>query len=224
MKQSPIPSQNGKVSAKGFSFLIISKLPIFAIGMEAIISQNFEGQIQRVEKARAALDLCARRDFDVILLGVTKPDRSGLDVLPDFRRRCPNGRVLIVSMLREEDFAARALKAGAAGYILKSSPVEELVRAIRVALEGGKYISQEFAAKFAHSFQAVQGKPHETLSPREFEVFLRIARGGSVKEIAAELSLSVKTISTYHTNIIDKLKIRNDAELGEYALRQGLIA
>jgi DNA-binding NarL/FixJ family response regulator len=192
--------------------------------MEEIVLRSFGGTVQRVDKARAALDLCASKEFDLVLLGVTQPERSGLDLLPDFQKRCPNGRVLIVSMLREEDFAARALKAGAAGYILKSSPVEELVRAIRVALEGGKYVSQEFAGRFAHSFGAVQDKLHELLSPREFEVFLRIARGGSVKEIAAQLSLSVKTISTYHIHIVDKLKVRNDAELGEYALRHGLIA
>jgi DNA-binding NarL/FixJ family response regulator len=224
MKESSISSPNGEDSKRKFSFLIISKLAIFAIGMEEIISRNFESEIHRVERARAALDLCATKEFDVILLGVTTPERSGLDLLPDFHKRCPKGRVLIVSLLREEDFAARALKAGAAGYILKSSPVKELVRAIRVALEGGKYVSQEFAGRFAQSFRAVGEMPHESLSPREFEVFLRIARGSTVKEIGAQLSLSVKTISTYHTHILDKLDVRNDAELGEYALRNGLIA
>jgi DNA-binding NarL/FixJ family response regulator len=147
-----------------------------------------------------------------------------LDLLPDFNKRCSKGRVLIVSLLAEEDFAARALKAGAAGYVLKASSAEELVRAIKVVLKGGKYVSQAFAGRFAESFSATKGKPHEALSPREFEVFLRIARGSSVKEIGAQLSLSVKTISTYHTHILHKLKLRNDAELGQYALRHGLIA
>jgi DNA-binding NarL/FixJ family response regulator len=177
-----------------------------------------------VEKARAGLQLCDSEKFDVILLGVTHPERSGLDLLPDFNKRCPKGRVLIISLLAEEDFAARALKAGAAGYILKSSPVEELVRAVQRILAGGKYVSQEFAGRFAESFGATKEKPHESLSPREFEVFLRIARGSSMKEIGAQLSLSVKTISTYHTHILHKLKLRNDAELGQYALRHGLIA
>lgn len=209
---------------KTLRFLIISGLPIFAVGLEQVISSNFKSHVQRIEKTRRGLDLCASEQFDLILLGVTQPERSGLDLLPDFRKRCPSGSVLIVSLLAEEDFAARALKAGAAGYILKSSAEDELVRAIKTILAGGKYVSQAFAGRFAQSFGATQEKPHESLSPREFEVFLRIARGSSAKEIAGQLSLSVKTISTYHTHILQKLNVRNDAELGEYALRKGLVA
>jgi two-component system invasion response regulator UvrY len=212
------------VTEKSLRFLIVSRFPIFAVGLEEVISKNFRSRVNRVEKARAGLELCETQKFDVVLLGVTRPERSGLDLLPDFHKRCPNGRVLIISLLAEEDFAARALKAGAAGYILKSSPVEELVRAIQRILAGGKYVSQEFAGRFAESFGATKEKPHEALSPREFEVFLRIARGRAIKEIAAELSLSVKTISTYHSHILDKLNVRNDAELGEYALRNRLVS
>jgi DNA-binding NarL/FixJ family response regulator len=204
-------------------FLIISGFPIFAIGLEEVILRNFAARVQRAEKAGKGLDLCGTRKFDLILLGVTRPERSGLDLLPDFHKRCPKGRVLIVSLLAEEDFAARALKAGASGYILKSSSVDELVRAIQNILNGGKYVSQAFAGRFAESFGVAREKRHESLSPREFEVFLRIARGGTAKEIAGQLSLSVKTISTYHTHILDKLNARNDAELGEYALRNRLI-
>ncbi|MEY2557476.1 MAG: hypothetical protein QOE34_901 [Verrucomicrobiota bacterium] len=212
------------VTEKTFSFLIISGLPIFAVGLEEVISKNFKAHVYRVEKARVALKLCETETFDVILLGVTQPERSGLDLLPDFQNRCPKGPVLIVSLLAEEDFAARALKAGAAGYILKSSSADEVVRAIKIILAGGKYVSQAFASRFAKTFGATKAKQHESLSPREFEVFLRIARGSSAKEIAGQLSLSVKTISTYHTHILQKLGIHNDAELGEYALRHKLIA
>ena len=217
-------SYDHSVTNKTLSFLIISGFPIFAVGLEAVISKSFKARISRMEKVRAGLELCGTEGFDVVLLGVTQPERSGLDLLPDFNKRCPKGRVLIVSLLAEEDFAARALKAGAAGYILKSSSAEELVRAIQRILAGGKYVSQAFAGRFAESFGATKDKPHEALSPREFEVFLRIARGSAIKEIAAQLSLSVKTISTYHTHILEKLSVRNDAELGEYALRSGLIA
>jgi two-component system invasion response regulator UvrY len=212
------------VEKKPLSFLIMSGLPIFAIGLEEVICKNFKAQVHRVDKVRAGLELCETMKFDVILLGVTQPERSGLDLLPDFNKRCRNCRVLIVSLLAEEDFAARALRAGAAGYILKSCSADELVRAINVTLKGKKYVSQAFAGRFAESFGATKEKPHESLSPREFEVFLRIARGSTAKEIAGELSLSVKTISTHHTHILDKLHARNDAELGEYALRNRLIA
>lgn len=212
------------VTEEAISFLIVSGLPIFAVGLAEVISKNFKARVCRVQKAREALALCATEKFDLILLGVTEPERSGLDLLPDFLKRCPSSRILIVSLLAEEAFAARALKAGAAGYILKSSPEDELLRAIDVILKGSKYVSQAFAGRFAESFSATKEEPHESLSPREFEVFLRIARGSTVKEIAGQLSLSVKTISTYHTHILDKLKVRNDAELGEYALRHELIA
>jgi two-component system, NarL family, invasion response regulator UvrY len=205
-------------------FLIISGWPIFALGMEEVISKNFKAHVYRVQKARDGLDLCAVETFDLILVLVTRPERCGLDLLPEFHKRRPNCRVIIVSMLAEEDFAARALKAGAAGYILKSSPVDEFVRAINRVLDGGKYVSQAFAGRFAESFNATTERPHDSLSPREFEVFLRIAQGSTVKEIAGQLSLSVKTISTHHTHIFHKLKLRNDAELGEHALRSGLIA
>jgi two-component system, NarL family, invasion response regulator UvrY len=208
---------------KTLEFLIISGLPIFAIGLSEVVSKNFNAHVHRVQKVRNAFELCATVNFDVILLGVTHPERSGLDLLPEARKRCPAARILIVSLLAEEEFAARALKGGAAGYILKSSTPEEIVRAIQVILKGDKYVSQAFAGRFAESFGVPTARRHESLSPREFEVFLRIARGSSVKEIAAQLSLSVKTISTYHSHILEKLNAGNDAELGEYAVRSGLI-
>lgn len=209
---------------KAITVLIVGGLPIFAIGLAEVIRKNFNARIYRVQKVRESLELCATVGFDVILLGVTRPERSGLDVLPDFKNRCPKCRILIVSLLAEEEFAARALKAGAAGYILKSSSEEEVVRAIELLLDGHIYVSQGFAGRIAESLTTYGDKPHELLSPREFEVFLRIARGGTVKEIAGQLSLSVKTISTYHGHILEKLRARNDAELGEYALRHHLIA
>lgn len=212
------------MTEKNFSFLIVSGLPVFAVGLKEIISRYFKADVQIVAKARDGLDLCSIRKFDLVLLGVTQPERSGLDLLPDFHKCRPDGRVLIVSLLAEEDFAARALKAGAVGYIMKSSSADELVRAIEHVLDGGKYVSQAFAGRFAESFNWTKEKAHESLSPREFEVLLRIARGSAAKEIAAQLSLSVKTISTYHTHILHKLRVRNDAELGEYALRNNLIA
>jgi len=209
---------------KAFAFLIVSGLPIFAIGLAEVIAKNFNARIYRVQKVREALELCDTEDFDVILLGVTTPERSGLDLLPDFKKRSKKSRVLIVSLLAEEEFAARALKAGAAGYILKSSSEDEVVRAIQVLLSGHIYVSQAFAGRVAELWGKNGDKPHDLLSPREFEVFLRIARGGTAKEIAGQLSLSVKTISSYHTHILAKLRARNDAELGEYALRNDLVS
>jgi DNA-binding NarL/FixJ family response regulator len=215
------PSVTGE---KVFVFLIVSGFPIFAVGLSEVVRKNFNARVYRVQKVRDALELCAKVEFDVILLGVTTPERSGLDLLPDFKKRSKKSRILIASLLAEEEFAARALKAGAAGYILKTSPEDEVVRAIWVVLNGDVYVSQAFAGRLAESLGKNEHKPHELLSPREFEVFLRIARGRSAKEIAGELSLSVKTISSYHTHILAKLNARNDAELGKYALRNRLVA
>jgi DNA-binding NarL/FixJ family response regulator len=204
-------------------FLVISGFPIFAVGLQTVISRHFGAHVQVVEKVRDGLELCATMNFDLVLLGVTKPEQCGLGLLPDFHKRCPNCRVVMISSLAEDDFAARALKAGAVGYILKSSSENEVIRAIESILDGGKYVSQAFAGRFAESFSATTEKPHESLSPREFEVFLKIARGSTVKKIASQLSLSAKTISTYHSRVLQKLKVRSDAELGGYALRHGLI-
>jgi two-component system, NarL family, invasion response regulator UvrY len=214
-------NKNGK---QAFTFLVVSDFPIFAIGLAEVIARSFEARTYRVQKVREAMDLCATVDFDVILLGVTRPERSGLDLLPEFKKRAAGSRILIISLLAEEEFAARALRAGAAGYILKASSEEEVVRAIQTVLSGNVYVSQNFAGRIAESLSRYGDKPHELLSPREFEVFLRIARGATAKEIAGELSLSVKTISSYHTHILAKLNLRNDAELGKYALRNQLVA
>ena len=208
---------------KAFGVLIVSGLPIFAVGLTEVVAKHFNASIYRVQKVREALALCDTADFDVVLLGVTSPERSGLDLLPEFKKRSRKSRILMVSLLAEEQFAARALKAGAAGYILKTSSESEVVRAIQVVLNGHIYVSPAFASRLAESWGTNGTKPHELLSPREFEVFLRIARGGTVKEIAGQLSLSVKTISSYHTHILAKLHVRNDAELGEYALRNQLV-
>ena len=205
-------------------FLIVGGLPIFAVGLEQVISRHFKAEVRWIEEPRDGVDVCASAPFDLVLIGVTQPEQSGLDLLPDFQKRCPSCRILLVSLLAEEDFTARALRAGADGYILKSSSEAELVCAISSILNGGKYVSQEFASRVAESFESKTAKLHDLLSPREFEVFLRIARGSTAKEIAVQLSLSVKTISTYHTHTLHKLNLRNDAELGEYALRHGLVA
>lgn len=205
-------------------FLIVNGLPIFRVGMEEIISRNFNGSIQFVEKSRDALALCAKEHFDLILLSITHPKQNGLDLMPDFHNLCPNSPVLVVSPLAEEDFGLRALKAGAAGYISKTSSIEEFILAIKLICSGNRYISQALAGQMADSLaKSFREIPHESLSPREFDVFLRVASGSNAKEIAQDLSLSVKTISTYHTHIFEKLHVRTDAELGAYALRHRLI-
>lgn len=162
--------------------------------------------------------------FDVLVLDITMPGRSGLDILKDVKQVRPQLPVLILSMHSEDQFAARVLKAGASGYLPKESAPEELVKAIRKVISGGKYISTDQAEKLISHFDSTRHEaPHEALSNREFEVLRRIASGRTVSQVAEEMKLSVKTISTYRTRILEKMNMSTSAELTHYAIRSGLV-
>ncbi len=164
------------------------------------------------------------KGIDVVVLDISLPGRSGLEILKDLKRERPKLPVLILSMHSEEQFAVRALKAGASGYLTKESAPEELVKAIRKVVAGGKYISQQLAERLAFDLEkGFEKAPHETLSDREYEVMLMIARGKTVSEIADELSLSVKTVSTYRERILEKMKMKTNAELIRYAIQNRLV-
>jgi DNA-binding NarL/FixJ family response regulator len=148
-----------------------------------------------------------------------------LDLLKEFKAALPRLPVLVLSVHPEDQFAVRALKAGAEGYVTKESAPEELVQAIRKILAGGRYVSPTLAEKLALNVgKDFTRAPHETLSDREHEVMCRIASGKTVTEIAGELSLSVKTISTYRARILEKLGVKNSAEITRYAIRNGLVS
>ena len=163
-------------------------------------------------------------DYDVIVLDITMPGRSGMDVLRQLRSERPRLPVLILSVHSEEQYALRALRAGASGYLTKESAPDELVVAIRKVSLGGKYISSSLAEKLAFELEVGREQaPHETLSDREYQVMCRIASGKTVMEIAQELSLSEKTISTYRSRILEKMNMKNNAELTYYAIKNGLV-
>ena len=163
-------------------------------------------------------------DYDVIVLDITMPGRSGMDVLRQLRSERPRLPVLILSVHSEEQYALRALRAGASGYLTKESAPDELVVAIRKVSLGGKYISSSLAEKLAFELEVGHGQaPHETLSDREYQVMCMIASGKTVTEIAQELYLSEKTISTYRTRILEKMQMKNNAELTYYAIKNGLV-
>ncbi|MEW6001110.1 MAG: response regulator transcription factor [Nitrospirota bacterium] len=165
-----------------------------------------------------------KNDYDLILLDISMPGRSGLDILKELRSQRPKLPVLILSMHPEEQYAVRVLKSGAAGYLTKESAPEELVKAIRKVVRGGKYVSPNLAMKLASELKIdVERPPHESLSDREYQVMCMIASGKTVKEIAEELSLSVKTISTYRARILEKMKLKNNAELTHYAIQHKLV-
>jgi DNA-binding NarL/FixJ family response regulator len=176
------------------------------------------------ENGQEVLEKVLQKNFDVILLDITMPGRSGLEVLKEIVELRPKMPVLILSMHPEEQYAVRALRAGASGYLTKASAPQELIGAIRKVSQGGKYVTASLAEKLALELNLDKDKPrHELLSNREYEVMLMLASGKSVSEIAEEICLSVKTISTYRARIMDKMVMKKNAELTIYAVNNRLL-
>ena len=161
---------------------------------------------------------------DVALLDITMPNKNGLDVLKQIHAETPRLPVLVLSMHAEDQYAVRVLRAGASGYLTKESAPAKLVQAIRKVVRGGKYVSTTLAEKLVFDLDSRSAKaPHEVLSDREYQVLCMIASGKTVTIIAEELALSVKTVSTYRVRILEKLNMKNNAELTRYAIKEGLV-
>jgi two-component system, NarL family, invasion response regulator UvrY len=171
-----------------------------------------------------AVKLFRKSGCHVVLLDISLPDKSGIDVLKQIKKEKPDLAVLMLSMHREDQYAIRSLKAGAAGYLTKQSAPKELVTAIRQVAGGLKYVSPALAQELAnHLGEDHQAPAHETLSDREYQTLTMIASGKTVGMIAKELSLSVKTVSEYRARLLAKMKLKNSAELTHYAIKNGLI-
>lgn len=194
-------------------------------GLKRLIADHFGAvTFGEATDTKELLQLGAAESWSVILVDINMPGRSGLDVLADLKALLPDVPVLVMSALPEEDFALRALKSGAAGYIDKRTMAEEIVVAITRATSGKRYVSTAIASKLAAQLGGEEiCLPHETLSQREFQVLRLIAAGKSVKEIAAELFLSEKTIGTYRTRLTEKLSLATNVELTRYALQHRLV-
>ena len=194
-------------------------------GLARILAEAFSNvACGEAQDAQEVLDRMARENWDLLVLDVSMPGRNGLDLLKQLRPG-HNPPVLVLSMHPESLYAVRALKSGAAGYLNKQSAPEELVRAVRKVLSGGKYVTPMVAEKLACDLDGGTAKPpHETLSDREYEVMCLLASGKTLKEAASGLSLSPKTVSTYRTRILEKMHLRTNAELTWYAVQSGLVA
>jgi len=205
--------------------LIADDHAILRRGLKEILVRDLEGAIcGEAEDAEQVLSQVQSQVWDVVILDVTMPGRSGIDVLRDLKQLRPKLPVLVLSMHPEEQYGKRALKAGAAGYMNKESAPEELIKAIEKVLAGGRYVSPLLAEKLAFDLDGNTGRPiHETLSDREFEVLRMIASGRTVTQIAEELHLSVKTVSTYRARILEKMNMATSAELMRYALHNHLL-
>jgi two-component system invasion response regulator UvrY len=172
------------------------------------------------------LDALRRKHWDLLLMDIHMPDRSGLDILRHVTGGFPDLRILIISGLPEEQYARNVLRAGASGYLSKGGTPQEFFKAVRLVLSGRRYISMALAESLASDLEKPQNpnQPlHSLLSTREFQIFCKLAAGGSVSRIGEELSLSVKTVSTYRSRILEKMSFKSNADITAYALRNGLI-
>lgn len=180
--------------------------------------------IGEAKSAEEALSLLAQQQWDLAITDITMPGRSGLELLLEFKNLRPEMPVLVLSVLAEDEVAVRVLKSGAAGFIHKETSGEELIRAVRKVVGGGKYVSHSLAEKLALRVAAPEvDEPHKKLSDREYVVMKMLASGTTLTQIGKILSLSIKTISTYRSRILEKLKLDTNADLTRYALRHKLV-
>ena len=205
--------------------LIIDDHPIVRQGIKQVLDDCYD--IKVVDEACEGNELIKKiveKDYDVILLDISLPGRNGLELLREIKSLKPKLHVLMLSMYPEEQYAIRALKLGASGYVVKSSVSDELISAIRKAAQGKKYITPSLAEKLAFNIDVDTDKPlHYNLSDRELEVMCLLASGKTLSNIANELSLSSKTISTYRERIMEKMGIKNTAEIIRYAIKNKLV-
>lgn len=204
--------------------LIADDHAIVRKGLRQIVrEQAAQMDIDEAADGPTVLEKVGKGNIDVLVLDISMPGRNGLDILQEVKHLQPSLPILILSMYPEEQYAIRVLKAGAAGYMNKDAAPDELVPAIQKIARGGKYMSQSLAELLLFDVTGQSGKlPHETLSDREYTVLLRIGAGKTVSEISDELTLSVKTVSTYRARILEKLNLRNNAELIRYVVDHNL--
>ena len=205
--------------------LLVDDHEIVRRGLRQLLAEVFPGaefaEAGRVPQAR---ELLTRERWDLVLLDINLPDGSGLELLGQVKQLCAGAAVLVLSAYSEEEFAVRSFKLGAAGYLTKTSVADEMVAAARKVLAGGRYVSVNLAERLAAALGESQSQAlHETLSPRELEVLRLVASGKTIKEIAAGLLLSEKTIATYRARVSEKLGLSNNVELTRYAMQHRLV-
>ncbi len=205
--------------------LIADDHSIVREGLKQIVAESAEMAVRgEAVNGQQVLELVHKADFDLILLDIGMPGRGGIDTLKQLKIIKPEIPVLILSMYPEDQYAIRAIKAGASGYLTKESAPEELIGAIEKVAQGGKYVSARLAEKLVENLgEDTENPDHAMLSDREYQVMIMIATGKTVKEVGDELSLSVKTISTNRTRALKKLRMKNNAEFTYYAIKQGLV-
>jgi two-component system, NarL family, invasion response regulator UvrY len=207
------------------NILVVDDHPLVRMGIAQVLADELpEASIEQASDAPETMKAVWDKPLHLVLLDLSLRGRSGLDLLKEIKNARPKLPVLILSSYPEEQFATRALRAGAAGYLNKDTHPDTLIQAVRRALAGGKFVTPETAERLATELTIDTSKPlHEQLSDREYDILLRIASGQSVSEIASTLTLSVKTVSTYRTRLLLKMRKQNNAELTHYAIHNKLV-
>jgi DNA-binding NarL/FixJ family response regulator len=205
--------------------LIVDEYPVVRAGLRQMIEHARDMEIVgETSTGQDALRLARHVEIDVAMLEIALTDRNGIDIIKQIKREFPQIAILVFSSHREDQYAIRALKAGAAGFLNKHCSETDLINAIQMVASGLKYISPELAQEMANNLNNdFPSEPHKTLSDREYQTMIMIASGKSVSDIAKELSLSVKTISEYRSRILLKMKLRHNAELTHYAIKNELV-
>jgi two-component system invasion response regulator UvrY len=205
--------------------LIVDDHSVVRRGLRQLLAEACPtAEFGEAETSQKTLEHVWHTDWDIVVLDLNIPGRNGLEVLKEIKASKPKTRVLVLSMHSEDQYALRAIKAGADGYVTKESADEQLVDAVKTVIAGRKFVSPRLAQILAESaVPGHNGNPHDTLSDREFEVFRMLAAGRGVSEIAVELSLSIKTISTYRTRVLEKLNLKTNSDLIRYAVHHGLV-
>ena len=206
--------------------LVTDDFDLMRFGLRRFLEVTFKGaQVEEAVNGKQTLEFARQKPWDLLLLDLSLPDKNGLDILQDIKHAQPDLPVLVFSGMGEDEFAVAALNAGASGFVTKASSVKELTLAIQKVLAGGKYVSPALADKLALNFLSKSSGPaHQSLSEREFQVLRLMAAGQGATAIAAAMSLSVKTISTYRARLLEKMGMHSNAELTCYAFKHHLVS
>ena len=208
-----------------YNVLLVDDHAVVRHGLRSVLEEELgDVAVQEAGTAREGVECLRRDDFDALILDIGLPDRNGLDLLKSIHSEWPNLPVLILSMFDESQYGVRMIRAGASGYVTKASAPEKFVGAVKKILAGGRYISSNLGERLAANLSGHNDEePYEVLSDREYQIFLMIASGKTVSEIADELCLSVKTVSTHRAHVLEKTNMKTNAELTHYAFFKGLV-
>jgi len=206
--------------------LVVDDHPSFRRGIKDILTEGFGSlKMEEAGDPHEMLELVRHKKWDLVIMDISMPGRSGPEALKELKSASPTLPVLVMTMHPEEQYAVRMFKAGADGYLTKASTPAELVRAVKKVIGGGQYVSSSLGEKLALTIKdGAEKAPHERLSDREYQVLCLIASGKVVREIADIMCLSITTISTYRARILEKMNMKNNAELTRYAVQRGLVS